>query len=253
MRARFVNEKFSDDEYSDPIKDMGIGIYSPRTFENKHQLYVFLYDIMPGMFHVKNTIDLVAKSPLLYFKGNVVKELKKYIQEYIKIENDDGWWSFDIPSFKKYVILRSKKEHVNEKFVEGGDPIKQMGIGAFTKKFIQREIKKMRGKVDEDTILEVVADLAQEEFGGAFEIYLSFEDQEEFYWLYKLLGKKRIKVVGYSTDDDKVPARYSYDYRDKQTWLYDKKVQPWINKGWEEWHNEENGDYTECILVKYDK
>jgi len=145
-----------------------------------------------------------------------------------------------------------RAKFINEKFVEGGDPIKQMGIGAFTKKFIQREIKKLRGSIDQDSIDEFVGDLAQE-LGGAFEMYLDGEDKEELYFLYILMGKKRIKIVGFDIDDFNGPEKYSYDLRDQHTWLYDKKIQPWINKGWEEAHEEENGDYYEYILVKYDK
>lgn len=108
MRARFVFEKFTDD--SDPIHDLGIGIYTPRSFETDKDLYEFLYDIMPSIFKVENTIDLVSKYSKLYFKGNVVIELKKYIREYVKMENDPGWWTFNVPSFHYYVVNRAKKE-----------------------------------------------------------------------------------------------------------------------------------------------
>jgi len=145
-----------------------------------------------------------------------------------------------------------RAKFINEKFKEDTDPIRDMGIGAFTKKFIQSEIKKLRGSIDQDSIDEFVGDLAQE-LGGAFEMYLDGEDKEELYFLYILMGKKRIKIVGFDIDDFNGPEKYSYDLRDQHTWLYDKKIQPWINKGWEEAHEEENGDYYEYILVKYDK
>jgi len=141
---------------------------------------------------------------------------------------------------------------IYEKFSEDTDPIKDMGIGAFTKKFIQREIKKQRRKVDEEVIEEFIYDLAQDEYNAAFEIYLDSNDKEELYWLYKLLGKKRIKVIGFDIDDFNGPEIYSYDWRNQHTWMYDKKIQPWINKGWEEVHEEENDTYFEYILVKYD-
>jgi len=146
-----------------------------------------------------------------------------------------------------------KAKFINEKFKEDTDPIKDMGIGAFTKKFIQREIKKLRGTVDEDIVEDFIGDLSQDEYGAAFELYLSFEDKEELYFLYNIMGKKRIKVIGFFLDDFTGPDRFSYDDRDKHTWMYDKKIQPWLNKGWEEIHEEENDDYYEYILVKYDK
>jgi hypothetical protein len=146
-----------------------------------------------------------------------------------------------------------RAQFINEKFVEGGDPIKQMGIGAFTKKFIQREIKKLAGTVDEDTIGDFISEYANDEVGGGFDVYLAPDSMEELYWLCKLLGKKRIKVIGFTPDDEKVPERYSYDWRDTLEYTYNKKVQPWINKGWEEWNSEDNDGYWEYILLKYDK
>ena len=145
-----------------------------------------------------------------------------------------------------------KAQFVNERFKEDTDPIKDMGIGAFTHKFIQREIKKLRGTIDEDTIEESIIDLAQDEYSAAFEIYLEYDDKEEFYFLHTLMGKKRIKVLGFDLDDFNGPARFSYDLRDKHTWMYDKKIQPWINKGWTQLHEEDNDEYYEYILIKYD-
>jgi hypothetical protein len=91
---------------------------------------------MPGMFHVKNTIDLLSKSPNLYFRGNVVKDLKKYIDQYVvSITGDanwmNSWWSFSAPAFRTYVETRSKKEgkRINEMFSDDSDSIHDMGIG----------------------------------------------------------------------------------------------------------------------------
>jgi hypothetical protein len=146
-----------------------------------------------------------------------------------------------------------RAKFINEKFVEGGDPIKQMGIGRFNKKFITREIKKLRGTVDEEVWGDAITELANDEYGAAFDVYLAPDDMEEFYFLYELLGKKRIKVIGFDPSDEKIPARYKGDWRDELTYVYDKKVQPWINKGWEEWNAEDNDGYWEYILLKYDK
>lgn len=141
---------------------------------------------------------------------------------------------------------------VNEKFKEDTDPIKDMGIGRFNKKFIQREIKKLQGTVDEDAIGDFISEYANDEVGGGFDVYLAPDSMEELYWLCKLLGKKRIMVIGFNPDDEKVPERYSGDWRDQLTWVYDKKIKPWFNKGWEEWNSEDNGGYWEYILIKYD-
>lgn len=134
---------------------------------------------------------------------------------------------------------------VNEKFKEDTDPIRDMGIGRFNKKFIQSEIKKLRGTIDEESIEEFVADLAQNEYDAAFEIYLDYKDKEEFYFLFILMGKKRIKVIGFDISDFE-------GFGDRYTQMYNKKIQPWINKDWTEWHVEENNEYYEHILIKYD-
>jgi len=111
MRARFVFEKFTDD--SDPIHDLGIGIYTPRSFNSSQELYEFLYDIMPALFRVENPAKLLARSKNLYFTGNVILELKKYITAYITMPKAEQFWSswyFDIPAFHSYVVNRAKKE-----------------------------------------------------------------------------------------------------------------------------------------------
>jgi len=140
MRAKFVFEKFTEDD-TDPIKDLGIGIYHKRSFASTQELYAFLYDaVMPALFHA-DPIDLVSKYKLLYFKGNVVKDLKAYINKYVEnvgdqstdIRSSYNWWYFDIPAFQQYVLKRAKKEGkpipIMEKFTPEGDPVHHMGIG----------------------------------------------------------------------------------------------------------------------------
>lgn len=140
MRAKFVFEKFTDED-TDPIKDLGIGIYHKRSFASTQELYAFLYDaVMPALFHA-DPIDLVSKYKLLYFKGNVVKDLKAYINKYVEnvgdqstdIRSSYNWWYFDIPAFQQYVLKRAKKEGkpipIMEKFTPEGDPVHHMGIG----------------------------------------------------------------------------------------------------------------------------
>lgn len=140
MRARFVFEKFTEDD-TDPIKDLGIGIYHKQSFASNQELHAFLYDaVMPALFHA-DPIDLVSKYKLLYFKGNVVKDLKAYINQYVEnvgdrstdIRSSYNWWYFDIPAFQQYVLKRAKKEGkkvpIMERFQEGGDPVHHMGIG----------------------------------------------------------------------------------------------------------------------------
>ena len=134
---------------------------------------------------------------------------------------------------------------IYEKFIEGGDPIKQMGIGG--KKGIDLEIKRLRGTVPEDEYIDFIEAFAEEK-GGAFEIYLDYEQQEELYLLCKLLGKSRIKVRTIDVDDYEGNLEDENEILDR---MYNRKVQPWIDKGWDIWWEEENYDVTQYILVKY--
>jgi hypothetical protein len=109
VRAHFIFEKFTDE--SDPIHDLGIGIYSPHTFKTNKDLYEFLYNIMPSMFHVERPIDLVSKHAKLYFTGNTLIELRKYINTYVTMYSESQWWSFDVPAFHTYLIHRHIKEN----------------------------------------------------------------------------------------------------------------------------------------------
>ena len=53
MKAKFIYEVFRED--SDPINDMGIGIYAHRTFDTTQELHKFMYDIIPALFNGKKT------------------------------------------------------------------------------------------------------------------------------------------------------------------------------------------------------
>jgi len=61
----------------------------------------------------ENPAKLLARSKNLYFTGNVILELKKYITAYITMPKAEQFWSswyFDIPAFHSYVVNRAKKE-----------------------------------------------------------------------------------------------------------------------------------------------
>jgi hypothetical protein len=141
-------------------------------------------------------------------------------------------------------------ESLNEaqEFERGRDPKEAMGIG-LNKEYYDRKIQDLRGSVDSDVIEDFIMDMA-EDMGGAFEMYLGPEDQEELYFLFKLLGKKNIKVKGYDLED----YERDNDYGDMDLAMeraHKRNIQPWLDKGFEIWHEEENGSYFEYILVKY--
>jgi len=134
----------------------------------------------------------------------------------------------------------------NIEFERRIEPSQAMGIG-MTKEYYERRINELRGSVDED-IIEFIQDKASE-MGGAFEMYLDEEQQEELYFLFQLLGKKNIKIRGFDIEDFERDS----DYDNNQAFErgFNRKVQPWLDKGFEIWHEEENFNYNEYILVKY--
>jgi len=143
---------------------------------------------------------------------------------------------------------------INEKFTEGSDPITDMGIGMNKERIEAVVNEKIENLSDDDIndILEKADELAQD-LGSAFEIYFSEDQKLELYFLYELIGAGNIKIKWVDTEDN-VPQRLQYtgDYRDIFDYLYYKKIQPLLDKGWEIYYEEEvNDEITEYILVKY--
>lgn len=106
-----INEKFSEE--SDPIRDMGIGIYVKRHFNNEKDLHDFLYyaDIFLITLGLDESYYRYPNKLLNYYLEN--KDMEKaedYFDNYLSY--GDGkirvWNHFHMPNFIHYLKLKQK-------------------------------------------------------------------------------------------------------------------------------------------------
>jgi len=132
-------------------------------------------------------------------------------------------------------------------FERGLDPKRSMEIGG-----VKNRVNSILGTADEEEVEDFIREF-DEDFGAATEVYLLDEEKEKLYWTVKFLGKKKIKVKEVDPDDipESYTNRFAYDEQDIKDYLYKKKIQPWIDKGWEIFWEEDNISIIQYILVKY--
>jgi hypothetical protein len=114
-----INEKFSED--SDPIKDMGIGIYAHRKFNSLDELYDWMYENIPYILNINNIDEIIYRGPGSYY---IVPEyydaLMKYLEKYVLLKSGNGKYyevlSIHPEDFRKYVLNKKRniKESLNE-------------------------------------------------------------------------------------------------------------------------------------------
>ena len=89
MRAKFIYEKFTQD--SDPVKDLGIGLYAIHNFSTIKQAAKFLVDALQnitGESDLKKFLDLSNGGGYINSKLWDDK-LWPYIQKYVRIKELD--------------------------------------------------------------------------------------------------------------------------------------------------------------------
>jgi hypothetical protein len=137
-----INEKFTED--SDPIHDMGIGIFVKRDFNSKEEFYDFLANNITHILKLNKlpkvfilATDSYSSCSMKSKYGDIVED---YIDRYVTIngEKESGYRSFSISKLAKKLkrgVRKSTKEEVEnstlltEKFVEDSDSVHDMGIG----------------------------------------------------------------------------------------------------------------------------
>jgi hypothetical protein len=113
----WLNEKFTED--SDPIRDIGIGLYTERTFSSWKKFYEWFYEVAPYIAKVKDPTELVKdmnnmrSAPFLVDKYYSI--LNDYFKKYIKISYTrypEKWMtSFDPYTFKEYIIKKERDKN----------------------------------------------------------------------------------------------------------------------------------------------
>jgi len=168
-RQSAIDEKFKED--SDPIHDMGIGLFIPRDFTSKKEMHDFLAKNMEGIFKVKELpkafMALAKNGGGVTIKSANLDHIERFVKKYITI---NGWKdsprnmvsSFELAdrlaALNKGVIYLSKedweskkihldpplvklrktsKRRIHETFSDESDPIHDMGIGAIKWKDIK--------------------------------------------------------------------------------------------------------------------
>ena len=79
----YINEKFTEE--SDPIYDIGIGIYVHRDFKSENESFGFIYDILKDMFNIKKTIDVIDYHGPHFIKSEYWIILYDYCVKYIQL------------------------------------------------------------------------------------------------------------------------------------------------------------------------
>lgn len=153
MRAKFINEKFEED--SDPIKDLGIGLWGVREFDTFVEAAKFFVDaiqhLSKGMFTSREELKqyIIDMHNKKWYTGNksLLRACKNYLDGfnglyppiYIKEMSDQYNKSSSkliyIKELRDAVKNETKAredsmyESLNEKFEEDSDPIYDLGIG----------------------------------------------------------------------------------------------------------------------------
>jgi len=166
-------EKFTDG--GDPIRDMGIGIYSKHDFKTEIDLLQWIWDMLPtlcggsipkdiinnphdtGFFkhdyiwynivgnYISKYITLRGKEYRTNWKGNNALHNALMRKGYKVSKYFEHYWEdarfFDPPDFKI-------KESLNEVFTDQSDPIRDMGISLSVLEIAEFFCKEFGGNID---------------------------------------------------------------------------------------------------------
>jgi hypothetical protein len=138
MRALRVFEKFTE-EGSDPIHDLGIGIFYRHDFKDEKEIYDWLIRVMPAILKVSEVPGNIIYPPSEnnpFFRQDIFSEISRYVNTYVFLNGTNYGGDFHLMNVKRlrdeYVKMgypKNIKESLNEKFKEDSDPIDDLGIG----------------------------------------------------------------------------------------------------------------------------
>jgi len=126
-----VNEKFTLD--TDPIRDMGIGLYHKRDFSSNKELQKWLLEYIPAILKtdkipddIINPANHVPAYPWKYYTP-----IQKFIEKYLTVNGSFASFVGLNHICLKQTLLKMgyPKKPLDEKFTQDSDPIHDMGIG----------------------------------------------------------------------------------------------------------------------------
>lgn len=98
----YINEKFSEE--SDPIKDLGIGIYSKHNFEITQEALDYMWEILPYLCGGKIPEDIIINPGIGFYNKNYGNIISDYYAKYLFIDGKNvfnrrdagmGMWHFN--------------------------------------------------------------------------------------------------------------------------------------------------------------
>ena len=105
-----INEKFTQD--SDPIHDMGIGIYTKRNFNDERKFFKFLIEVMPVIIKTGSIPKNILKGPGI-IRQDIYDKVNNYLEQYITIKNDpanDHFFDIHYTGFWNHILRHILKE-----------------------------------------------------------------------------------------------------------------------------------------------
>jgi hypothetical protein len=81
-----INEKFTDDD-SDPIHDMGIGIFIKRNFDNFESATDFIIKYLPAILNLEKIPEDIINDRTYFINYKYQELLNDYLYTYISINN----------------------------------------------------------------------------------------------------------------------------------------------------------------------
>jgi hypothetical protein len=156
----YINEKFTAD--SDPIKDLGIGLYVIHNFSTYDDAFNWLHAhiaIILGSDEIPGDIVYPAGHHNIY-RWKYYEILKKFSDKYIRInDNPNAHLIYDVAErlrkegYPTETVLETVKESLYEKFTADSDPIRDLKIGIISE--ITSEVLFHTVEYDEEQVNEI--------------------------------------------------------------------------------------------------
>lgn len=117
----YINEKFKED--SDPIEDLGIGIFTNRYFKTRHEMYEWLSNNLVYILGSDNKLDDILKDILdmpgyggSFLGTKYTEKLNDFVKKYMHILGENPTYIHPDPF---HWFLKRKYPHIRSWQVEG--------------------------------------------------------------------------------------------------------------------------------------